>query len=109
MGVHIYIPNDRSELIASLLDDHRGIHNVVDLGCNDGATLLGLRLRKSLGKINFFGVDYTFSDSAPLDDKISYHECDLNGELLEIKKLLKVSDLTLLLDVLEHLHKPEQF
>ena len=105
----MYIPNDRSELIASLLDEHKGIQNVVDLGCNDGATLLGLRLKKSLGKVNFFGVDYTFSHSALLDDKISYHECDLNGELLEIKKLLKVSDLTLLLDVLEHLHKPEQF
>ena len=44
----MYLTNDRSELIASLLDKNINIRNIVDLGCNDGATLLGLKSRKFL-------------------------------------------------------------
>ena len=105
----MYIENDRSELILSLIDKSVNIRKVVDLGCNDGATLSGLNRSKSLGVIDYHGIDYPIASSVINNDKISFHVCDLNGELLEIKDLLKTSDLTLLLDVLEHLHKPEQF
>jgi len=105
----MYIPNDRSELILSLIDESINISTVVDLGCNDGATLSGLNFSKSLNLIDCHGVDYEIPSSINNNDEIHFHTCDLNGELLEIKDLLKVSDLTLLLDVLEHLYKPEQF
>jgi|SaaInlStandDraft_5_1057022.scaffolds.fasta_scaffold07949_3 2-polyprenyl-3-methyl-5-hydroxy-6-metoxy-1,4-benzoquinol methylase len=105
----MYIKNDRSELILSLIDKSVNIRTVVDLGCNDGATLSGLNFNKSLSAIDYHGIDYEITPSVINNNEISFHICDLNGELLEIKDLLKTSDLTLLLDVLEHLHKPEQF
>ena len=105
----MYLTNDRSELIASLLDKNINIRNIVDLGCNDGATLLGLKSRKFLTDVNYHGVDYSPSQFPNLSNDISFHVCDLNGKLLEISDLLKGSDLTLLLDVLEHLHEPEKF
>jgi O-antigen biosynthesis protein len=105
----MYIANDRSELILSLIDERVNICMVVDLGCNDGATLSGLNFSESLRGVDCHGVDYLITPSAVNNDEISFHICDLNGDLLEIKDLLKTSDLTLLLDVLEHLHKPEQF
>ena len=105
----MYIANDRSELILSLIDKSVNISTMVDLGCNDGATLSGLSFNKSLGAIDYHGIDYQITPSVINNDEITFHVCDLNGDLLEIKDLLKASDLTLLLDVLEHLHKPEQF
>jgi len=105
----MYIANDRSELILSLLSRNNSISTVVDLGCNDGATLLGLSHNESLGAVDYHGVDYPTPPLISGNSKILTHACDLNGSLIEIKNILKISDLILVLDVLEHLHKPEEF
>ena len=45
----MYIKNDRSELIFSLLDDFSDINVVTDLGCMDGATLNGMASKMAFG------------------------------------------------------------
>jgi hypothetical protein len=106
----MYITNDRSDLILEILGNNiAGIDNITDLGCNDRATLLGLKLNGIFdSKVKFHGVDY-LNSHPDISNQVYFDICDLNGTLLEIQELLKKSDLVLLLDVLEHLHKPEQF
>jgi len=103
----MYVTNDRSDLILSLVDKKDSIDVVTDLGSNDGATLLGLYYNDSIGATKYHGVDCFIPVSN--DSNVSFHICDLNGKLLEIQDILETSDLILLLDVLEHLHEPEEF
>ena len=104
----MYIKNDRSELIFSLLDDISGIKVITDLGCMDGATLNGMASKMPLD-VDYFGVDHVNSSFDPNSDVVSYKECDLNSNLSELQNILMKTDLLLLLDVLEHLYNPEKF
>lgn len=104
----MYIKNDRSELIFSLLDDFSDINVVTDLGCMDGATLNGMASKMPSG-ISYFGVDNDSSSFEYNHDVVSYIKCDLNTDLSELKNILVKTDLFLLLDVLEHLYNPEKF
>ena len=104
----MYIKNDRSELIFSLLDDFSDINVVTDLGCMDEATLNGMASEMPSG-ISYFGVDNDSSSFEYNHDVVSYIKCDLNTDLSELKNILVKTDLFLLLDVLEHLYNPEKF
>ena len=108
-GNAMYITNDRSDLILDLISEqHKSSLKITDLGCNDGATLCGLKKSGYFGReAEFHGVDY--SDVAAGHDEIAFHQADLNGSLSGISSLLESSELILLLDVLEHLQSPEQF
>ena len=105
----MYITNDRSDLILSLIDKKFNINTVVDLGCYDEATLLGLKNSKVLNAKHYYGVDYKIASSMSNNETISFYNCDLNGNLSKIKMILEKADLILLLDVLEHLYEPEVF
>ena len=105
----MYITNDRSDLILSIIDKNKNIQNVVDLGCNDGATLNGLKNDKSFNAKFYYGVDYSPHILKKKIEGISFLNCDLNGNLSPIKDILYKSRLILLLDVLEHLYHPELF
>lgn len=105
----MYIRNDRSDLIIEIIKGNKPSHKIVDLGCNDGATLIGLKSSGLLdASVEYHGVDY--ADISDVEQgEISFHISDLNGDLLDIKSLLESSNLILLLDVLEHLFSPEEF
>lgn len=105
----MYITNDRSELILSIIDKNKNIQNVVDLGCNDGATLNGLKNDKSFNAKFYYGVDYSPHILKKEIEGIRFYNCDLNADLSTIKDILYESNLILLLDVLEHLYDPELF
>jgi 2-polyprenyl-3-methyl-5-hydroxy-6-metoxy-1,4-benzoquinol methylase len=105
----MYLTNDRSDLILSIIDKNNNIQNVVDLGCNDGATLNGLKNDKSFNAKFYYGVDYSPHILKKEIEGISFHNCDLNDDLSTIKDILYQSNLILLLDVLEHLYDPELF
>ena len=104
----MYISNDRSELILSLLDNFSHINVITDLGCMDGATLSGIS--SSLpGNIIYYVIDYASPEPKITSDTIIFVKCDLNTHLSKIDEIIKRTDLILLLDVLEHLHHPEVF
>lgn len=107
--MNTYLPNDRSELILSIIDNIPKLFQVVDLGCNDGSTLLGMARNKNLRHVKYTGVDLIFPKKKIHKDEINFIKCDLNNNIFEIKKIIETADLVLLLDVLEHLHDPEIF
>lgn len=104
----MYITNDRSKLVLSLLDDIADIKVILDLGCMDGATLNGIATTLP-HKISYYGVDYSSQPLFINSDNITFVKSDLNLGLSEIRDIIKATDLILLLDVLEHLHYPEAF
>ena len=104
----MYISNDRSELVLSLLDSLNNIRVITDLGCMDGATLSGIN-SATPNNINYYGVDYVMPKSPIASEKITFVQCDLNTHLNELGEIIERTDLILLLDVLEHLFYPEAF
>ncbi len=104
----MYVTNNRSKLVLSLLDDLSYVKVVTDLGCMDGATLNGIASSLPYN-ISYYGVDYSSHPSFINTDNITFVKCDLNIQLSEIRDIIKDTDLILLLDVLEHLHYPETF
>ena len=89
----MYLTNDRSELISFIIDKNTYIQNVVDLGCNDGATLNGLKNDKSFNAKFYYGVDYSPYILKKETRGISFCNCDLNGNLSAIKDILYKSNL----------------
>ena len=104
----MYIKNDRSELVFSLLDNPSVIKVVTDLGCMDGATLNGMAT-KMQSNVSYFGIDYDKKSFQQETNVVSFKEYDLNTDVSGLESILVKTDLLLLLDVLEHLHNPEKF
>jgi len=104
----MYVKNDRSSFILDLIESPENISVVADLGCNDGATLNGLKKSGMLTEdAKFHGFDYSDIPLKTID--FSFYKADLNGDLGELSLVAREGVLILLLDVLEHLHNPELF
>ena len=76
--------------------------SVLDIGCGQGH--IGARLKKQLPGMVYSGSDLRADPPAACD---RYWRCDLNRELPPTDP--SGHDVVLCLDVLEHLHDPEQF
>ena len=99
----MYIKNDRSELVLSLLNNLSVIKVVTDLGCMDGATLNGMAT-KMQPNVSYFGVDHAIKPTQQETNVVSFKEYDLNTDLSGLENICVKTDLFLLLDVLEHLY-----
>lgn len=79
--------------------------SVLDLGCGDGAVLLALRERVA---IDALGADISDLALEFLQQKgVTVHRCDLS-DIASVEALPEV-DHVLLLEVLEHMPRPEEF
>ena len=105
----MYISNDRSEWASQIIKKYNPkARSIIELGCNDGATLHGLMQLDTLSLNKLHGVDYkNIADKLIKDENFAV--CDLNSDVSAIADLIYNSDVILMLDVLEHLYFPEEF
>ncbi len=105
----MYISNDRSEWASQIIKKYNSVaKSIIELGCNDGATLHGLMQLDTLSLNKFQGVDYKNIADKLIKDEY-FVVCDLNSDVSAISDLIYNSDVILMLDVLEHLYFPEEF
>ena len=105
----MYTSNDRSDWVLPIIKQQSPkMVSIIELGCNDGATLHGIMNSKMFPLEKVHGVDYAENADKLIEDD-DFTVCDLNNDIDGIKKLIYNSDVILLLDVLEHLYSPEEF